>query len=109
MTAFRDGTKNDPANAENYAGLDTAMSSERRARKGTRGRTGALSGGRQRNRLGMPANLVYQLALARAEAGQFEQALALFQGRFFPSEEGGVSAGQVMSEIKLMQAEANAE
>jgi len=33
----------------------------------------------------------------------------LFKGRFFPSEEGGVSAGQVEAEIKLMQAEANAQ
>ncbi|MEO6912036.1 MAG: hypothetical protein ABI158_14055, partial [Edaphobacter sp.] len=54
----------------------------------------------------MPANLVYQLALTRAEAGQYEQALALFKGRFFPSEEGGVNAAQVLFEIKLMQAEA---
>jgi hypothetical protein len=34
----------------------------------------------------MPADLVYQLALTRAEAMQFEQALALFKNRFFPSE-----------------------
>jgi tetratricopeptide (TPR) repeat protein len=54
----------------------------------------------------MPANLVYQLALTRAEAGQYDQALSLFKDRFFPSEEGGVSAAQVLFEIKLMQAEA---
>ena len=56
----------------------------------------------------MPANLVYQLALTRAEAGDFDHALALFKGRFFPSEEGGVAAAQVLFEIKLMQAEAEA-
>ena len=56
----------------------------------------------------MPANLVYQLALTRAEAGQYDEALALFKDRFFPSEEGGVSATQVLFEIKLMQAEASA-
>jgi tetratricopeptide (TPR) repeat protein len=54
----------------------------------------------------MPANLVYQLALTRAEAGQYDQALILFKDRFFPSEEGGVSAAQVLFEIGLMQAEA---
>jgi len=54
----------------------------------------------------MPAALVYQLALTRAEAGEYEQALALFKGRFFPSEEGGTTTGQVLFEIKLMQAEA---
>ena len=56
----------------------------------------------------MPATLVYQLALTRAEAGQYDQALALFKDRFFPSEEGGISAEQVQFEIRLMQAEAEA-
>jgi len=56
----------------------------------------------------MPSSLVYQLALTRAEAGQFDQALALFNGRFFPSEEGGVKSEQVLFEIQLMQAEAQA-
>jgi tetratricopeptide (TPR) repeat protein len=57
----------------------------------------------------MPANLVYQLALTRAEAGQFAPALALFKDRFFPSEEGGVSADQVRFEIELMQAKSWSE
>ena len=56
----------------------------------------------------MPSNLVYQLALTRAEAGQFDEALALFKDRFFPSEEGGVKAEQVLFEVQLMQAEAQA-
>jgi hypothetical protein len=37
---------------------------------------------------------------------QYEQALALFKGRFFPSEEGGITPGQVLFEIGLLQAEA---
>jgi tetratricopeptide (TPR) repeat protein len=57
----------------------------------------------------MPANLVYQLALTRAEAGQYEPALALFKDRFFASEEGGTTSGQVLFEVKLMQAEASAK
>jgi tetratricopeptide (TPR) repeat protein len=56
----------------------------------------------------MPANLVYQLALARAEAREYSEALDLFNNRFFPSEEGGVSSRQVLFEIKLMQAETEA-
>jgi tetratricopeptide (TPR) repeat protein len=56
----------------------------------------------------MPSSLVYQLALTRAEAGEYDAALALFKGRFFPSEEGGVSATQVMFEIELMKAGAEA-
>jgi tetratricopeptide (TPR) repeat protein len=57
----------------------------------------------------MPASLVYQLALARAEAGEFAPALALFKGRFFPDAEGGISADQVGFEIELMQAKAWSE
>jgi len=106
LASFRDGTRNDPTNADNYTGLDTAMSlsgapaKERAEELGHYPATGNAD---------MPANLVYQLALARAEADQYEQALASFHGRFFPSEEGGVSADEVLSEIKLMQAEADAE
>ena len=108
VASFREGTRNDPTNAENYAGLDTAMSlsgvpaKERAEELGHYPTADATDSE-------MPANLVYQLALARAEAGQYEQALALFHGRFFPSEEGGISAGQVEFEIRLMQAKANAE
>jgi tetratricopeptide (TPR) repeat protein len=108
LASFRDGTRNDPTNADNYAGLETAMSlsgvpaKERAEELGHYPAADAADSE-------MPANLVYQLALARAEAGQYEQALALFHGRFFPSEEGGVSAGQVEFEISLMQAKANAD
>jgi hypothetical protein len=37
----------------------------------------------------MPAELVYSLALNRAEAGDFDGAAALFRNRFFAREEGG--------------------
>ena len=57
---------------------------------------------------GMPANLVYQLALARAEAGQFEQALALVPGAVLSQRRGRNLGGPGKSEIKLMQAEADA-
>jgi len=101
---FRDGVANDPANSEIYVGLDEAMtltgvSAEERAE--ALGRYPSLST--------MPANLVYQLALARSEAGEYSDALDLLKNRFFPSEEGGVSAAQVLFEIELMQAEAEAK
>jgi tetratricopeptide (TPR) repeat protein len=51
----------------------------------------------------MPAELVYQLALTRAEAGQYESALALFKDRFFPSKEGGETSAEVLFEVKLLQ------
>jgi tetratricopeptide (TPR) repeat protein len=110
LLAYREGVANDPTNADIYVGLDEAMSltgvpaKERAAALGSypssAGNTVPVS---------MPANLVYQLALTRAEAGQYEQALALFKDRFFPSEEGGVSVEQVLFEINLMQAEAAAK
>jgi tetratricopeptide (TPR) repeat protein len=109
LVAFQEGVENDPANADIYVGLDEAMSLT-----GVSAKERAAALGRYPSAAGdtapssMPANLVYQLALTRAEAGQYDQALALFKDRFFPSEEGGVSAEQVLFEIKLMQAEAEA-
>jgi tetratricopeptide (TPR) repeat protein len=106
LRSFREGVENDPANPATYVGLDEAMSL---AGASAKERAEAL--GRYPSAPGptlfstMPANLVYQLALTRAEAGRFDEALALFKDRFFPSEEGGVSAVQVLFEIKLMQAE----
>ncbi len=103
LQAFREGVTNDPANAEIYAGLDEAMSLT-----GAPAKERAAALGQYASPSSMPAPLVYQLALTRAEAGEFHEALALFEGRFFPSEEGGVNAAQVLFEIKLMQAEAEA-
>ncbi|MGO9085465.1 MAG: DUF5107 domain-containing protein [Candidatus Sulfotelmatobacter sp.] len=104
LASFREGLRNDPDNAEVYVGLDEAMSL-----------TGASAAERaailsqyplaDATDSTMPADLVYQLALTRAEATQYEQALALFKNRFFPSEEGGITSGQVLFEIRLMQAE----
>ncbi len=107
LESFEQGAKNDPTNADIYAGLDTAMSLTGVSAKD---RAAALARYPSTDDASstMPANLVYQLALTRAEAGQYDQALALFKDRFFPSEEGGVSATQVLFEIRLMQAEAEA-
>jgi hypothetical protein len=53
---------------------------------------------------GMPTGLVYELALNRAEAGEFDAALGLFRNRFFGSEEGGTNVREVWIEVKLLQA-----
>jgi tetratricopeptide (TPR) repeat protein len=104
LISFREALQNDNENAEAYVGLDEALSllgasaSERSALLSQ-----YPSADDPKSK--MPASLVYQLALTRAEAGQFEQASALFKDRFFPSEEGGITSGQVLSEIELMQAE----
>jgi tetratricopeptide (TPR) repeat protein len=52
----------------------------------------------------MPEPLVYELALNRAEAGDFKGALELFHGRFFAREEGGTNVRQVWFEVRLQQA-----
>jgi len=105
LAAFREGARNDPANPENYSGLDEAMSS---LGMPAADRAAALSQypSVDAPNSKMPASLVYQLALTRAEAGQFEPALALFKGRFFPSEEGGITSAEVQFEIEQKQAEA---
>ncbi len=100
---FRDGVANDPTNSDIYIGLDEAMSLT-----GVAAKERAETLGRYPSMATMPANLVYQLALAHAEAEEYSEALDLLKDRFFPSEEGGVSAAQVLFEVKLMQAETEA-
>jgi tetratricopeptide (TPR) repeat protein len=103
---FTDGSLNDPDNADVYVGLDQAASLS-----GTSAaeRAAILSRYPMANstQSKMPANLVYQLAVTRAEAGQFDAALDLFKNRFFPRKEGGVSSEQVRFEVELMQAESD--
>jgi Flp pilus assembly protein TadD len=108
LASFREGIQNDSENEALYVGLDEAMSL-----------TGASAAVRadalsqypttDAPHSKMPENLVYQLALARAEANQFAPALSLFKDRFFASEEGGITSDQVQFEIESMQAKAWAE
>jgi Flp pilus assembly protein TadD len=108
LVSFREGMRNDPDNAAVYIGLDAAMSltgTSAAERAATLSQYPSADSPSSK----MPAGLVYQLALTRAEAKQYEQALALFKDRFFPSEELGTTSGQVLSELKLMQAEGWAE
>ena len=108
LASFREGLHNDPENAAVYVGLDEAMSLTGAS---AAERADALSQypSADAPHSTMPQNLVYQLALERAEAKQFEPALSLFKGRFFASEEGGITSDQVLFEIRLMQANAWAE
>jgi Flp pilus assembly protein TadD len=105
LAAFREAIHNDRENPEGYVGLDEAMSvtgAPAAERAAVLSKYPAADAPDSK----MPANLVYQLALTRAEAAQYEPALALFKDRFFASEEGGTTSGQVLFEVKLMQAEA---
>jgi tetratricopeptide (TPR) repeat protein len=106
--AFIDGSTTDPGNPDIYVGLDQSMSlsSAPASERATMLARYPLADSPQSK---MPADLVYQLALTRAEAGQFPPALALFKDRFLPREEGAIASDQVLFEVKLMQAEADAK
>ncbi len=57
----------------------------------------------------MPPLLVQKLALGLTEVGRGQEAEALFQGRFFPREEGGTNVRQVFLEVRLRRAQALAK
>jgi hypothetical protein len=48
--------------------------------------------------------MLFDLALSFAEAGRMEEAEAIFRGRFFAREEGGVNERQVYLEVQLRRA-----
>ncbi len=101
--AFRAGLVADPSNTEIYAGLGSAL--------GILGRPAAevvAALERYPDPPRMPAALVYDTALSNAEAGRFDQARAMFQGRFFPREEGGTNVRQVWIRVRALEAQSNA-
>jgi tetratricopeptide (TPR) repeat protein len=99
LNAFEDGIKNDPKNIVNYSGAVAAMAL---LGKSASDRMKSLE--RYPELKQMPTSLVYELALTRAEAGNYEGAVALFHDRFFGREEGGTNVRQVWIEVKLQQA-----
>jgi tetratricopeptide (TPR) repeat protein len=98
LQAFREGLPVDPLNRKLYEGVETALSLT-----GHPVREVAAALERYPDPPHMPAELVYALALAHAEALEFDSALALFRGRFFPREEGGTNVRQVWVEVHLLQ------
>ncbi len=98
LTVFEEGIANDPKNAVNYSGATTALSI---LGKPAAERVKILE--RYPDSKAMPLALVYDLALNKAEAGDFTGATALFHDRFFGREEGGTNVRQVWIEIKLEQ------
>jgi tetratricopeptide (TPR) repeat protein len=97
---FMEGLSVDSTNAGLYFGLDEAMS-----------RDGRSAGERADVLLKypdleeMPADLVFQLARTLTEAGRFDEANALFFGRYFPREEGGTNVREVYLEVKIAEAD----
>jgi len=99
LNVFAEGIRNDPSNAVNYFGTIAAMAV---LGKPAAERVKALELYSDLNR--MPTSLVYELALNRAEEGNYKGAIDLFRNRFFGSEEGGTNVRQVWVEVKLQQA-----
>jgi tetratricopeptide (TPR) repeat protein len=97
--AFNKGITNDPKNIENYFGAVAAMTL-----LGASAPDRVKTLERYPNSKEMPNPLVYELALNRAESGDYEGAVALFQNRFFGREEGGTNVRQVWIEVRLQQA-----
>jgi tetratricopeptide (TPR) repeat protein len=101
--AFQAGLAPDPSNTELYTGLSTAL--------GVMGRPAAETVAaleRYPDKAHMPAAMVYDLALSYAEAGRFDQARAMFEGRFFPREEGGTNVRQVWIRVRALEAASDA-
>jgi tetratricopeptide (TPR) repeat protein len=99
LRAFSEGIHTDPHNELVYFGADQALSIL--GKPGSK-RVHAL--GQYPDPAKMPIGLVYESALNLAESGDFDQAAALFHGRFFPREEGGTNVRQVWIEVQLMRA-----
>ncbi len=99
LEVLREGSRVDPENVEVYQALDQVLgllgrpATERVAAFDAFPRPQAL-----------PGALVFKRALALVEAGKYEEAKALFPGRFFAREEFGTNPRQVLVEVKLQAA-----
>src|SRR5437899_10002580 len=99
LNVFAEGMKNDPLNAVNYSGTVATMAVLGRP---AMERVKALDVYPDPDH--MPTSLVYELALNRAQDGNYKGGIDLFHNRFFSSEEGGTNVRQVWVEVKLQQA-----
>ena len=99
LKVFEEGINNDARNLVNYSGAVVASSL---LGQSPVERVKILE--RYPNLGTMPTALVYELAISRAEAGDYYGAAKLFQKRFFGREEGGTNVRQVWMEVKLTQA-----
>ena len=99
LNAFQEGIANDPANVVNYSGAVSAMTL-----LGNSATQRVQTLERYPDPGHMPTALVYELALNRAEQGNYRGALELFRNRFFGREEGGTNVRQVWIEVNLQQA-----
>jgi hypothetical protein len=99
LEVFREGLKADPRNAELYTGMTQALSILRRPPED---RLKVLESYPDRDH--EPTPLAWDTALTLAEAGQFERARKMFEGRYFERQEGGTTAREIYVEIQLQEA-----
>jgi len=98
-TVLTQGLDADPTNPQVYLALDQALEMLHRPAEE---RAAALR--RYPEPTAMPSALVFQLALVLADLGRFDEAEALFRGRFFPREEFGTNVRAVWLEVRLARA-----
>lgn len=99
LASFERGIRSDRQNEAVYAGADEVLSILKRPSAELVRDLEAYS-----ELKNMPTDLVYELALNRAEARDFDGATTLFRGRFFPRQEGGTNVRQVWAEVQLQRA-----
>src|SRR5437868_6744370 len=104
LNAFEEGIANDSRNTVNYSGAVVAMPL---LGKSAAERVKVLD--RYPDLSRMSTAVVYELALNRAEEGNYQAAMDLFKNRYFGREEGGTNVRQVWVEVNLHRALALAQ
>jgi tetratricopeptide (TPR) repeat protein len=99
LDAFNEGISHDPTNPVNYSGALTSLTL---LGKPAADHIKTLE--RYPDPARLPTDLLYELALNRAEAGNYDAAINTFRNRFFGREEGGLNVRQVWIEVRLQQA-----
>ena len=104
LAAFQEGIRSDPANDAIYLGVDQALSLLHHP-------PSEFIDAMQANpdKPNMRVELVYELALHQAEAGDYRAAADLLRNRFFPREEGGTNVRQVWIEVELQRLQSLAQ
>jgi tetratricopeptide (TPR) repeat protein len=96
LSTFEEGTKYDPNDEQIYMGIDQALSLLKRPAVD---RIEAIS--RYPDQAGMSSPLVYELALNKTEAGNYDGAIDVFRNRFFVRQEFGTDVQEVWVEVHL--------
>lgn len=104
LADFRAGLTNDPSNETVYLGMDQALSLLGRPPSKF---IAAME--QYPDKAGMRPELVYELLLHHAEAGDYAAAKDLLRNRFFPREEGGTNVRQVYIEVEVQRLRTLAE